>query len=84
MKKRADKTDLFPGILHADGDKAQYKCTVALATKLTRGSAANAVFSSLTIDSAGQLLPDGTYRLDVRGRIFKVRREGGKWPILQL
>ena len=41
-------------------------------------------YSSLTIDSAGQLLPDGMYRLDVRGRIFKVRRDGGKWPTLQL
>jgi hypothetical protein len=84
MKKGTDKTDLFPGILRADGDKVQYKCTVALATKLTRGASSNAVFSSLTIDSSGQALPDGNYRLNVRGRIFKVRREGGKWPTLQL
>ena len=84
MKKGTDKTDLFPGTLRGDGDKAQYKCTVALVTKLSRGTSANAVYSSLTIDSAGQALPDGMYHLDVRGRIFKVRREGGKWPILQL
>ncbi len=84
MNKGSDKIDVFPGILRGDGDKVQYKCTVALATKVSRGMAANAVYSSLTIDSAGQLLPDGLYRLDVRGRIFKVRRVGGKWPILQL
>ncbi|MGA8090597.1 MAG: hypothetical protein WCA10_25200 [Terracidiphilus sp.] len=84
MKKGTDKTDVFPGILRGDGDKVQYKCTVALVTKLTPGTSANAVASSLRIDSAGQSLPDGMYRLDVRGRIFKVRREGGKWPILQL
>jgi hypothetical protein len=57
---------------------------VALVKKLTRGQSANAVSTSLRIDSAGQSPPDGNYRLDVRGRIFKVRREGGKWPILQL
>jgi hypothetical protein len=84
MKKSSDKTDFFPGILRGDGDAAQYKCTVALVTKLTRGPSANAVSTSLRIDSAGQSPPDGNYRLDVRGRIFKVRREGGKWPILQL
>jgi hypothetical protein len=83
MKKGADTTDRFPGILHGN-DKVQYKCTVALATRLTRGASAHAVSSSLTIDSAGQLVPDGMYRLDVRGRIFKVRREGGKWPSLRL
>lgn len=84
MKKGSDATDRFPGTLQGDGDKVQYKCTVSLATKLTRGMSANAVASSLTIDSAGQSLPDGMYRLNVRGRIFKVRREGGKWPILRL
>ena len=86
MKRGHDKTDLIPGILQADGDKSkvQFKCTVALATKLSRGASAHAVSTSLTIDSAHQLLPDGIYRLDVRGRIFKVRREGGKWPIVKL
>jgi hypothetical protein len=84
MRKGNEKTDRFPGILHSDGNKAKYKCTVALATRLTRGASANAVASSLTIDSAGQTLPDGMYRLDVRGRIFPVRREGGRWPILYL
>jgi hypothetical protein len=84
MKKGTDKTDVFPGILRGDGNAIQYKCTVALMTRLTPGTSANAVLSCLRIDSAEQSPPDGMYRLDVRGRIFKVRREGGKWPILQL
>jgi hypothetical protein len=84
MKKGTDKTDLFPGILRGDGDLIQCKCTVALVTRLTPGTSANAVLTSLRIDSAEQSPPDGIYRLDVRGRIFKVRREGGKWPILRL
>jgi hypothetical protein len=84
MKKGSDKTDLFPGVLKGDADKTQYKCTVALVTRLTRGPSANAVSTSLTIHSDGQSPPDGNYRLDVRGRIFKVRREGGKWPVVQL
>ncbi len=84
MKKGSDKIDFFPGVLRGDVDAVQYKCTVALMTKLTRGMSANAVSTSLRIDSADQSPPDGIYRLDVRGRIFKVRREGGKWPILRL
>ncbi len=84
MTKSTDKTDFFTGTLRGDRDKVQYKCTVALVTKLTPGTSGHAVASSLKIDSAGQSLPDGMYRLDVRGRIFKVRREGGKWPILRL
>ena len=84
MKKGTDRTDSFPGILRGDGDPAQYKCTVVLVTKLTRGTSANAVSTSLRIDSADQSPPDGLYRLDVRGRVFKVRREGGKWPTLRL
>ena len=84
MKKSTDKTDLFPGVLHGDGDAVQCKCTVALVTKLTPGTAANAVFTSLRIESTEQTPPDGIYRLNVRGRIFKIRREGGKWPILKI
>jgi hypothetical protein len=60
------------------------KCTVALVTKLSPGRSANAVSTSLRIDSAEQSPPDGMYRLDVRGRTFKVRREGGKWPLVRL
>jgi hypothetical protein len=84
MKKGTDKTDFFPGILRGDRDVVECKCTVALVTKLTPGIASNAISTSISIDSADQSPPDGTYRLDVRGRIFKVRREGGRWPILQL
>ena len=84
MKKGTDKTDLFPGILRGEGDVIQCKCTVALVTKVTPGTVANAVLTSLRIDSADESPPDGIYRLDVRGRIFKVRREGGKWAILRL
>jgi hypothetical protein len=82
MTKGTNKTDVFPGFLQ--GDAVQCKCTVSLVTRLTRGKSAHAVFTSLRIDSADQSPPDGIYRLDVRGRIFKVRREGGKWPILHL
>jgi hypothetical protein len=84
MKKSTDKTDLFPGVLRGDGDVVQCKCMVALVTRLSPGKSANAVRTSLRIDSAEQSPPDGIYRLDVRGRVFKVRRTGGKWPILQL
>jgi hypothetical protein len=84
MKKGTDKTDTMPGVLRGDGDKAEYKCTVALVTKLTPGRSSNAVATSLRIDWAEQSPPDGNYRLDVRGRIFKVRREGGRWPLVKL
>jgi hypothetical protein len=84
MKKGTDRTDQFPGVLKGDADATQYKCTVTLVTKMTSGISGNAVRSSLKIDSADQSLPDGNYRLDVRGRIFKVRREGGKWPVVRL
>jgi hypothetical protein len=84
MKKGTDKTDSFPGILREDGGAVELKCTVALVTKVTPGRSANAVFTSLRIDSAEQSPPDGIYRLNVRGRVFRVRREGGKWPLLRL
>jgi len=84
MKKGTDKTDLFPGILHGDGNVRECKCTVALVTKLTPGTASNAVSTSLRIDSTEQTPPDGNYRLNVRGRIFKLQREGGQWPLLKL
>ena len=84
MKKGTDKTDLFPGILRGDGNAVQCKCTVSLVTRLTPGTSANAVSTCLRIDSAENSPPDGLYRLDVRGRTFKIRREGGKWPILKI
>jgi len=63
---------------------AECRCTVALITKLTPGRLGNAVATSLRIDSTETSPPDGNYRLDVRGRIFNVRREGGRWPLLVL
>ena len=84
MKKGTDKTDVFPGILRGDGNVVECKCMVAMVTRLAPGTAANAVKTHLKIDSAEQSPPDGMYRLVVRGRTFKVRREGGKWPLLQL
>jgi hypothetical protein len=84
MKKGTERTDSFPGILRGNGGVVECKCTVALVTRLTPGTSANAVLTSLRIDSAEQSPPDGIYHLDVRGRTFKVRREGGKWPILRI
>ena len=84
MKNGTDKTDLFPGILHADGKGPQCKCTVALVSRLTPGISANAVSTSLRIESAEQSPPDGNYRLNVRGRIFKLRRVDGEWPVLKI
>ena len=84
MKKGTDTKDVIAATLQADGDAMRHKCTVSLVTKLTRGATANGVSTSLRIDSGSPSLPDGNYRLDVRGRIFKVRREGGKWPLLHI
>jgi len=86
MKKGTDKTDLFPGIIRGDGrgNVVEFKCSVTLATRLIRGTSANAVTTSLRIDWAEQSPPDGNYHLKTRGRIFKIRREGGQWQVLTL
>jgi len=86
MKKATDKTDWFAGTLKKDGrgNEVEFKCTVTLMTRLTPGRSSNAVTTSLRIDSAEQSPPDGNYRLNIRGRVFKVRREGGQWPVLAL
>jgi len=84
MNKAIGKTDLFPGILWGDGDGIKRKCTVAIVTRLTPGKSGNSIVTNLRIDSADVSPPDGMYRLNVRGRIFKLRREGGEWPMLQL
>lgn len=84
MKKGTDKTDTFPAVLRGNGEPGECKCTVALVTKLTPRGLGNAVSTSLRIESAEQSPPDGNYRLNVRGRIFNVRREGGQWPVLAL
>lgn len=84
MKKRSDKTDKLPGVLRGDDGAVECKCTVALETCVNPKSSANSVSTLLRIDSAEQSPPDGNYRLNVRGRIFKIRREGGEWPVLTL
>jgi hypothetical protein len=82
MVKTKEKTDMLPGVLRAKAFKCN--CTVSLVTKLTPGASGNAVWTSLHIASAEKTPPDGTYKLDVLGRIFKVRRESGQWPTLSL
>lgn len=83
MKKILDKTDTMSGVLRGDG-KMECRCRVALVTRLTAGVSSSAVTTCLRIDWAEHSPPDGNYRLDVRGRIFKVRREGGQWPMVSL
>jgi hypothetical protein len=84
LKKSTDKTNTFPGVLRGDGNELEWKCTVVLVTRLTPGTSANAVSTSLRIDSDEHTPPDGNYCLNVRGRIFKVKREAGQWPVLKL
>jgi hypothetical protein len=84
MKKGTDRTDIFAAVLRGGGEMAECKCTVALVTRLTPGRSGNAVSTSLRIDSTEKSTPDGTYHLNVHGRIFNVRREGGQWPLLAL
>lgn len=83
MKKGTDRTDKFSAVLRGS-EMAECRCTVALVTKLTPGRTGNAVATSLRIDSTEKSPPDGNYRLDVRGRTFNVRCEGGRWPLLAL
>ncbi len=84
MKKSTDKTDSFPAVLRGEPQAPELKCTVVLETKLRPGRTGNAISTCLRIDSAGVTPPDGDYRLNVRGRIFKVQRRDGEWPILNL
>lgn len=81
-KKERHTTDHLRGVLR--GEAFESDCTVALVTKLTHDSPAVAVWTSLRILGATQTPPDGTYRLEVHGRTFAVKRVGGKWPTLQL
>ena len=76
------KIDLLPGTLRSRGFAC--KCTVELASKVVRGAPGIAVKTILRITASDQLPPDGAYDLDVRGRIFKVRRHGGEWPTVPL
>lgn len=81
-KAKPGKVDLLPAMLRGRGFAC--KCTVELASKVVRGAPGIAVKSSLRITDSDQMPPDGAYDLDVRGRIFKVRRDGGQWPTVPL
>ena len=81
-KKEQHTTDHLQGILR--GESFQSDCTVALVTKLNHEKPTVAVWTSLRITAAAQPLPDGTYRLEVHGRSFDVKRVGGKWPTIHL
>jgi hypothetical protein len=78
MKKDSpEKTNFLRGVLR--GDEFECKCTVALVTRLTQKSPSVGVWTSIRIDSAETTPPDGTYRLDVHGRVFNIECAGGKW-----
>ena len=81
-KKEKQTTDHLRGILR--GDDFEGDCTVALVTKLDHGKPSVSVWTSLRITEASQNPPDGTYRLEVHGRTFELKRVGGKWPTLHL
>ena len=83
MKKDSrEKTDFLRGVLR--GHEFESKCTVALVTRLTQKSPSVGVWTSIRIDSVEKAAPDGTYRLDVHGRIFKIDCADGKWATLSL
>lgn len=81
-KKERHTTDTLRGILR--GEAFQSDCTVALVTKLNHERPSVAVWTSLKITHAAQNPPDGTYRLEVHGRVFNVTRVAGQWPVLNL
>jgi len=81
-KKEKHTTDHLRGILR--GKEFESDCTVALVTKLNHEKPNVAVWTSLRITAAAHTPPDGTYRLEVHGRIFDVTRIGGQWPTLNL
>jgi hypothetical protein len=77
-----EKTNFLQGELR--GDSFECKCTVALITRLMHKSPSVAVWTCLRITSAEKTPPDGAYRLKVHGRVFKIDRDGGKWPTVML
>jgi hypothetical protein len=81
-KKEKQTTDHLRGTLR--GDAFEGDCTVALVTKLDHARPSVSVWTSLRITEASQNPPDGTYRLEVHGRTFELKRVGGKWPTLHL
>ena len=81
-KNERHTTDTLRGILR--GEAFQSDCTVALITKLNHEKPSVAVWTSLRITAATQTPPDGTYLLEVHGRVFNVKRVNGTWPTLDL
>ena len=81
-KKERQTTDTLRGILR--GESFQSDCTVALSTKLDHGKPSVGVWTSLRITAASQTPPDGSYRLEVHGRVFNVKRVGGQWSPVKL
>jgi hypothetical protein len=81
-KKEKRTTNQLRGVLR--GEAFESDCVVALVTQLNHEKPSVAVWTSLRITSASLNPPDGTYKLEVHGRTFKVQRVGGKWPTLQL
>lgn len=79
---KPEKIDHLPAILRGRGFAC--RCTVELASKVVRGAPGVAIKTMLRITASDQMPPDGAYDLDVRGRIFKVRRHGGEWPAVPL
>ena len=78
-----EKTNILAGVLR--GDAFECRCTVALVTRLTQRSEPGVgVWTSIRIASAEKSAPDGTYRLAVHGRVFKIDRTDGKWSTLIL
>jgi len=85
MEKRKTEqhtTDHLHGIIR--GDSFQSDCTVALSTKLNHERPTVAVWTSLRITAAAETPPDGTYKLEVHGRMFDLQRVGGQWATIQL
>jgi hypothetical protein len=79
---KAQRTNFLPGVLR--GRAFECRCTVVLVSNVSGEVPGVAVKTSLRIVASDQLPPDGAYDLNVLGRIFKVRREGGKWPTFPL
>ncbi len=81
-KKEQNTTDHLRGVLR--GNAFESDCTVALVTRLNHEKPSVSVWTSLRITGASQTPPDGTYRLEVHGRVFDVKLINGKWPTLEL
>jgi len=82
MQRERQKTNVLAGVVR--GEAFECKCTVALVTRLTQTSPNVGVWTSIRITSSEKTPPDGTYCLDVHGRIFQIDCAGGKWATLVL